>query len=177
MGENNTNHFELLSIGSGEAGKYLAWTMASAGHHTAMVERRLIGRSCPNIACLPSKNVVHSAKVASFVRRTGEFGLDGDPLITNMEKVLNRKRQMVDALVELHLGRFRASGTTLIMGNARMTGAKTVQVTRANAAPMLLSADKVFLNLGSRALISRHSGICRGGAHDPYRGSRIGSRA
>jgi pyruvate/2-oxoglutarate dehydrogenase complex dihydrolipoamide dehydrogenase (E3) component len=63
--------YSVLIIGSGEAGKYLAWSMASAGHRTAIVERTLIGGSCPNIACMPSKNVIHSAKIASFARRAG----------------------------------------------------------------------------------------------------------
>ena len=62
-------NYDNLVIGSGEAGKYLAWTLAKAGQRTAVVERQLIGGSCPNIACLPSKNVIHSAKVASLARR------------------------------------------------------------------------------------------------------------
>ena len=53
--------YEILIIGSGEAGKHLAWTLAQAGHHTAVVERKYVGGSCPNIACLPSKNVIRSA--------------------------------------------------------------------------------------------------------------------
>ena len=59
--------YDVLVIGSGEAGKYLAWSMAKTGRRTALVERKLIGGSCPNIACLPSKNIIHSAKVASYV--------------------------------------------------------------------------------------------------------------
>ena len=59
--------YDVLVIGSGEAGKYLAWSMAKTGRRTALVERELIGGSCPNIACLPSKNIIHSAKVASYV--------------------------------------------------------------------------------------------------------------
>ena len=59
-------HYEILVIGSGEAGKYLAWTMANTGKRTAVVERALIGGSCPNVACLPSKNIIHSAKVAAL---------------------------------------------------------------------------------------------------------------
>ena len=59
-------NYDVLVIGSGEAGKYLAWTLAGEGHRTAVVERKLIGGSCPNIACLPSKNIIHSAKVRSF---------------------------------------------------------------------------------------------------------------
>jgi pyruvate/2-oxoglutarate dehydrogenase complex dihydrolipoamide dehydrogenase (E3) component len=68
--------YEILIIGSGEAGKYLGWTMAKAGRRTAVVERKLVGGSCPNIACLPSKNIIHSAKIASFAQRAHEFGLE-----------------------------------------------------------------------------------------------------
>jgi pyruvate/2-oxoglutarate dehydrogenase complex dihydrolipoamide dehydrogenase (E3) component len=68
--------YEILVIGSGVSGKCLAWAMAQAGHKTAVVERKLIGGSCPNIACLPSKNVIHSAKAASLARRGAEFGLE-----------------------------------------------------------------------------------------------------
>jgi pyruvate/2-oxoglutarate dehydrogenase complex dihydrolipoamide dehydrogenase (E3) component len=64
------DNYDVLVIGSGEAGKYLAWTMAGEGHRTAVVERKLIGGSCPNIACLPSKNIIHSAQGA-LVRRAG----------------------------------------------------------------------------------------------------------
>jgi pyruvate/2-oxoglutarate dehydrogenase complex dihydrolipoamide dehydrogenase (E3) component len=67
--------FEVLVLGSGEAGKYLVWTLANAGHTTAVVERRWIGGSCPNIACMPSKNLIWSAKVASLSGRGPEFGL------------------------------------------------------------------------------------------------------
>ena len=72
----DTENYEILVIGSGEAGKYLAWTMAGAGHRTAVIERKLIGGSCPNIACLPSKNIIHSAKVRSLTRRAAEFGVE-----------------------------------------------------------------------------------------------------
>jgi pyruvate/2-oxoglutarate dehydrogenase complex dihydrolipoamide dehydrogenase (E3) component len=54
--------YSILVLGSGESGKYLAWTMAAAGHRTAVVEQKLIGGSCPNVACLPSKNIVHAPR-------------------------------------------------------------------------------------------------------------------
>ena len=63
--------YEILILGSGEAGKYLAWTMAKAGHRTAMVERRWLGGSCPNIACLPSKNLIYSAGSIAGAARCG----------------------------------------------------------------------------------------------------------
>ena len=59
-------HFDTLVLGSGEGGKFLAWHRAGSGHRTAVVERRLIGGSCPNTNCLPSKNEIWSAKVADL---------------------------------------------------------------------------------------------------------------
>ena len=88
--------YDILVIGSGESGKYLAWTMAGEGHRTAVVERKLIGGSCPNIACLPSKNIIQSAKVRSFTRRAAEFGVDLESAATDMNGVQARKRAMVD---------------------------------------------------------------------------------
>lgn len=58
-----TERYEVLVLGSGEAGKYLAWALAKDGRRTVVVERRMVGGSCPNVACLPSKNVIHGAKV------------------------------------------------------------------------------------------------------------------
>jgi hypothetical protein len=74
-----TLHFQNLILGRGEAGEYIAWTLAKSGERTAVIERRLIGGSCPNIACLPSKNIIRSAKVDSLARRAAEFGLFGAP--------------------------------------------------------------------------------------------------
>jgi pyruvate/2-oxoglutarate dehydrogenase complex dihydrolipoamide dehydrogenase (E3) component len=113
------DQFDILIIGSGEAGKYLAWTMAKTGRRTAVVERGLIGGSCPNIACLPSKNVIHSAKVAELARRAGEFGVATGPVTIDMAAVRARKRQMIDGLINLHLDRYKASGAELILGEAR----------------------------------------------------------
>jgi pyruvate/2-oxoglutarate dehydrogenase complex dihydrolipoamide dehydrogenase (E3) component len=84
-----------------------------------VVERKLIGGSCPNIACLPSKNIIHSAKVHSFARQGGEFGVETGPVATSMKGVQARKRAMVDGLRQMHLDRYRASGAELIMGQAR----------------------------------------------------------
>ncbi len=93
-----------LVIGSGAAGKLMAWSLAKAGQRTVVVERKLIGGSCPNIACLPSKNVIYSAKVASLARRGAEFGIETGPIATNMAGVQHRKRLMVEGLIQMHLG-------------------------------------------------------------------------
>ena len=151
--------FDILIIGSGEAGKYLGWTMAKAGRRTAVVERALIGGSCPNIACLPSKNVIHSAKVAELAGRAAEFGITTGPLKIDMEGVRARKRQMVDGLVKLHLDLYKASGAELIMGEAHFVALKTVEVRSKDGAVRILRGDQVFLNLGTRAAIPDVPGL------------------
>ena len=98
-----TEECDLLVLGSGEAGKYIAWTLAKKGMKAAVIERKYIGGSCPNIACLPSKNVIHSAKVASYFRRSEEFGITKDNWKINMAAVRERKRGMVAGLVDMHL--------------------------------------------------------------------------
>src|SRR5688572_31006484 len=123
-----TQHYDNLILGSGEAGKYIAWTLAKNGQRTAVVERSLIGGSCPNIACLPSKNIIHSAKVASLFGRAAEFGITTGPAATNMTAVRERKRRMVGGLIEAHLTKYKESGAELIMGEGRFVEPKTIEV-------------------------------------------------
>src|SRR5262250_1926653 len=152
-------HVDLLIIGSGEAGKNLAWAMAKAGQSVAVVERKLIGGSCPNIACLPSKNIIHSAKVAQFVRRAAEFGIKTGDVIIDMTGVRARKRKMVDGEIRVHLELYKASGAELIMGEAHFIGQKTVEVRSADGATRILSDDQVALNLGTHAAIPAIPGL------------------
>src|SRR5262249_33757114 len=91
--------YDIVVLGSGEAGKYLGWTLASEGKRTAVIERKYLGGSCPNIACLPSKNVIHSAKVASFFRRSDEFGIAKQGWKIDLASVRDRKRKMIDGLL------------------------------------------------------------------------------
>jgi pyruvate/2-oxoglutarate dehydrogenase complex dihydrolipoamide dehydrogenase (E3) component len=144
--------YDILVLGSGESGKYLAWTMAAEGHRTAVIEQKLIGGSCPNVACLPSKNIIHSAKVKSLALRAAEFGVDAGAISTNMKAVQERKRRMVADLIKVHVGRYEAAGVELIMGTARFVGPRTVAV-HSGDAHGTVTADRVFVNVGTRATI------------------------
>jgi pyruvate/2-oxoglutarate dehydrogenase complex dihydrolipoamide dehydrogenase (E3) component len=155
----STENYDVLVIGSGEGGKYLAWTMAGEGHRTAVVERKLIGGSCPNIACLPSKNIIHSAKVRSFTMRAAEFGVELESAVTSMKGVQARKRAMVDSLLRLHLDRYRASGAELVMGEARFVGERTVDVGLADGGTRRISGERVFLDLGTHATMPDVPGL------------------
>jgi alkyl hydroperoxide reductase subunit AhpF len=106
--------FEALVLGSGEGGKYLAWHMARSGRRAAVVERRWIGGSCPNINCLPSKNEIWSAKVAHLAHHAEQFGTMTGSVTIDMAKVRQRKRDMVDGLIAMHLQNYKASGAELI---------------------------------------------------------------
>ena len=152
-------HYEILVIGSGEAGKNLTWAMAQAGHRTAVVERKYIGGSCPNIACLPSKNVIRSAKANWFARHGAEYGIQTGPVSTDMKGVLNRKRKMVEEGVQVHLDRFKATGAELIRGEARFVAPKTVDVHLNEGGRRMITGDRVFLDLGSRSVIPDIPGL------------------
>jgi pyruvate/2-oxoglutarate dehydrogenase complex dihydrolipoamide dehydrogenase (E3) component len=151
--------YDLLVLGSGAAGKLLSWTLAPKGIKTAVIERKYVGGACPNIACLPSKNIVHSAKVASFFFRSREFGISKDNCNINMEAVRQRKRDMVQDLVEMHLANYKASGAELIMGSGRFVGPKTIEVTAADGAKRLLRGKHVVINTGTHATIDSTPGL------------------
>ncbi len=152
-------NYDNLVIGSGEAGKYLAWALAKAGRRTVVVERQLIGGSCPNIACLPSKNVIHSAKVASLARRGAEFGLETGPIAVNMAGVHRRKRLMVDGLIQMHLDKYKASGAELLMGQAHFIAPRTVAVSLNSGGTRQIAGERVFLNLGTKAALPDWPGL------------------
>jgi pyruvate/2-oxoglutarate dehydrogenase complex dihydrolipoamide dehydrogenase (E3) component len=159
MSELEIVHYEILVIGSGEAGKHATWTFAQAGRRTAVVERKYVGGSCPNIACLPSKNVIRSAKANWFARHGAEYGIQAGPVSTDMRGVFNRKRKMVEGEVQGHLNRLKATGAELIRGEARFVAPKTVEVRLNDGGRLMMTGDRVFLDLGSRATIPDVSGL------------------
>jgi pyruvate/2-oxoglutarate dehydrogenase complex dihydrolipoamide dehydrogenase (E3) component len=151
--------YETLVLGSGEAGKWTAWTMADEGHRTVMVERKWLGGSCPNIACLPSKNVIYSARVASLARRGAEFGLEMDKLRINMAGVQQRKREMVEAEHQFHAKRTTDAGIELIMGEGRFVAPTTVEVALNDGGTRRIVGERVFLDLGSHSTIPNVPGL------------------
>jgi pyruvate/2-oxoglutarate dehydrogenase complex dihydrolipoamide dehydrogenase (E3) component len=123
------------------------------------VERQYVGGSCPNIACLPSKNIIHSAKVASYFARSAEFGFSKDALTLSMTAVRDRKRKMVDGLVEVHLANYKASGAELLMGSGRFIAAKTIEVALPDGSTRVVRGEKVIVSTGSRATVEPIPGL------------------
>jgi pyruvate/2-oxoglutarate dehydrogenase complex dihydrolipoamide dehydrogenase (E3) component len=154
-----TDHFDVLVLGSGQGGKLLAWHMAQAGRRTAVVERRWVGGSCPNIACMPSKNEIWGARVAHLARHAEQFGTVTGLIRTDMARVRQRKREMVEREVAFHLERYKSTGVELIMGSGRFVAPKTLEAQTSEGKTRVLAADQVFLNIGSHAAIPDIPGI------------------
>ena len=151
--------FEALILGSGNGGMFLAWHLARSGQRTAVVERRWIGGSCPNINCLPSKNEIWSAKVADLARHGQRFGVPVFSSVSDMTEVRQRKRQMVEGMIAGALEEYKASGAELIMGTGRFVAPKALEVSLNDGGTRLLTGDRVFLNIGTHPAIPDVPGL------------------
>jgi pyruvate/2-oxoglutarate dehydrogenase complex dihydrolipoamide dehydrogenase (E3) component len=150
---------ENAILGGGEPGKYMAWELARQGRPTVVVERGLIGGSCPNIACLPSKNVIHSAKVAHLLRHAVRYGQRTALSTTDMGGVRRRKREMVDGLVETHRKRFASNGLEFLLGEGSFVAPRMIEVRLAAGGARLIEAERVFLDLGTHATVPNITGL------------------
>jgi pyruvate/2-oxoglutarate dehydrogenase complex dihydrolipoamide dehydrogenase (E3) component len=151
--------YDALVLGTGEAGKYMAWHLGASGKRVAAIERKLIGGACPNVACLPSKNVVHGAKVASYFQRGEEFGMLADKWTVSMPGVRARKRHMVEDLQRIHQDNFARSKVEIVMGEGRFIAERTLKVQLLGGGERVLYGDQVFLNTGTRAEVGKIPGL------------------
>jgi pyruvate/2-oxoglutarate dehydrogenase complex dihydrolipoamide dehydrogenase (E3) component len=151
--------FEVLVLGSGTGGKLVAWHMAQSGRRTAVVERRWIGGACVNVACMPSKNEISSAKVAHLARHAAQYGTVTNSVAVDMTTVRRRKREMVERQIARHLQNYEATGAELIMGSGRFMAPKTLEVVLNDGGTRVLVADKVFLNVGTHAAMPNVPGL------------------
>lgn len=151
--------YDLVILGSGAGSKLLAWTFAGEGKRVAVVERKYVGGACPNIACLPSKNVIHTAQIAHNIRRSEEFGISVDHFRVNMPSVRDRKRRMVKGLVETHLALYKQSGAELIMASGRFVGPKLLEATLPDGSKRLLGGKNIVIGTGTHAAIENVPGL------------------
>ncbi|HEX4835131.1 MAG TPA: mercuric reductase [bacterium] len=146
-----TERYGAIVIGSGQAAGQLSITLAGTGRKTALIEREHVGGSCVNEGCTPTKTMVASARVAYLARRAADYGVRTGPVTLDMARVRERKGNIVT--------RFRSGGekslrrtenVDLIMGAARFTGPKSVEVRLNGGGTQLLTADLIFINVGNR---------------------------
>ena len=155
----SVEEYDLVILGGGTGSTVAAWTFAASGQRVAVIERRYIGGSCPNIACLPSKNIIHSAKIASYVRRSEEFGVSKKEFTVNMHAVRERKRSMVSAWNAVYLDNYKKSGAEFILGSGRFVGPRTLEVTLPDGATRQLRGTNVIISTGTRAVLDETPGL------------------
>jgi pyruvate/2-oxoglutarate dehydrogenase complex dihydrolipoamide dehydrogenase (E3) component len=151
--------FDLVILGGGTGSTIAAWTFAGEDKHVAVVDRKYIGGSCPNIACLPSKNIIHSAKVASYFRRSTEFGITHEGFAIDMAGVRERKRRMVRGLNDTYMENYRNTGAEFILGTGRFVAPRTVEVTLADGTTRQLRGANVIVSTGTRAALDSIPGV------------------
>ena len=152
-------NYDLVILGGGTGSTLAAWTFAGQAKRVAVIERKYIGGSCPNIACLPSKNVVHSAKVASYFRRGEEFGMTAAGFHVDMTAVRARKRAMVSRLNNIYRDNFNQTGAEFILGTGRFIGPKTLEVSLQGGTTRLLRGGSVIVSTGTRAALGQIPGL------------------
>jgi pyruvate/2-oxoglutarate dehydrogenase complex dihydrolipoamide dehydrogenase (E3) component len=151
--------YDLVILGDGTGSTVAAWTFAAEGKRVAVIERQYIGGACPNIACLPSKNIIHSAKVASYFRRSREFGIHDDRFQIDMAGVRDRKRTMVTGLNQIYLDNFRTTGAEFIWGTGRFVAPRTLEVTLPDGSSRQLRGTDVIVSTGTRAALGAIPGL------------------
>jgi pyruvate/2-oxoglutarate dehydrogenase complex dihydrolipoamide dehydrogenase (E3) component len=151
-----SEHFDALVIGAGQAGPSLAVRLAQSGRKTALVERKVVGGTCVNNGCIPTKTLIASARAAHVARRGGDYGVTIQaPIGVDMAQVKRRKDAVVQASVEslTHwLG--GTPGLTFIHGHARFDSPRSVRVDE-----RVLAAEQVFINVGGRAFLPAMPGL------------------
>ncbi|WP_139005110.1 dihydrolipoyl dehydrogenase family protein [Arthrobacter crystallopoietes] len=151
---------DLLVIGGGKAGKSLAMDRAKAGQKVAMIERGMIGGTCINVACIPTKTLIHSGRVLETVRRAEEFGISGveDPRM-DLALLRHRKDDVVGTMVKGQLSSFTDSGMDFILGAAKFTGPRTVHVDLNDGGTRVLRGTDVVINLGTEPALPPIAGL------------------
>jgi pyruvate/2-oxoglutarate dehydrogenase complex dihydrolipoamide dehydrogenase (E3) component len=147
--------FDAIIVGAGQAGPPLAGRLTEAGQTVAVIERKLVGGTCVNTGCIPTKTLVASAHAAHLARRGAEYGVGTGDVTVDMAKVKARKDKiMLDDRSGLESWLQQMDGCTFIRGHARFEDAHTISVDGRR-----LEADKIFLNVGGRAVAPDMPGL------------------
>jgi pyruvate/2-oxoglutarate dehydrogenase complex dihydrolipoamide dehydrogenase (E3) component len=157
--DEQAEEYDVVILGDGTGSTLAAWTFAGEGQRVVVLDRRYIGGSCPNIACLPSKNVIHSAKVAEYVRHSEEFGISVGDFGIDMSVVRGRKRRMVTGMNEMYLDNYKKTGAEFVFATGRFVGPKTVEATLRDGSVRRLRGTNVIVSTGTRAAIDPIPGL------------------
>jgi pyruvate/2-oxoglutarate dehydrogenase complex dihydrolipoamide dehydrogenase (E3) component len=162
MSSDTAEHFDAIILGTGQGGKPLALTLSRAGWKTVVVERGLVGGTCVNVGCTPTKTMAASARIAHLVRRAADFGVEAGPVHVDLARVRERKRVLVESFRSGSQKKLEeAPHLTLIFGEGSFTGPQQVEVSLNAGGVRRLAARKVFINTGCRPAVPALPGLDR----------------
>ena len=147
---NSQAHYDVVIIGSGQAGGPLASAFAQAGRSVALVEREHVGGTCINDGCTPTKTLIASGRVAYLTRRAEDYGIKVGAVEIDMTRVRERKRRIVERFRRGSQKAIEARGAAIIFGEASFTGPKSLQVRLRAGGIRSIDADLIFINTGAR---------------------------
>lgn len=157
-----SEHYDAIVIGAGQAGGPLSTALARAGRKTAIIEREHVGGTCINEGCTPTKTMIASGRAAYMARRGADYGVHVGQISVDMVKVRQRKRDIVESFRGGSERRITSTpGVDLLMGEARFTGPKTIEVRLQTGEACTLSGELFFLNTGCRPSLPDVPGLER----------------
>jgi pyruvate/2-oxoglutarate dehydrogenase complex dihydrolipoamide dehydrogenase (E3) component len=159
----SAEQFDLLVVGGGKGGKTLAMDLARTGATVAMVERGMIGGSCINVACIPTKALVTSARAVRLLRGAGELGLSVTDAHVDIDLLRAHKEDVVDGMVAANRQQFLESGLHLVIGSARFVAPRTVRVTLPDGSTRLIRGADAVVNTGTRPYLPPIPGLTEAG--------------
>lgn len=152
--------FDDVVLGGGKGGKSLAMALANAGHRVALIERGQIGGTCINVACIPTKTMVASAKVVELAHRAGEYGVSLPPPPAELAGVIARKRRVVGAMVDTHRTLFTTTpNMSFLLGEGVFTGERTIEITATDGSTRAVRGERVYINTGSHTTVPPIPGL------------------
>ena len=152
--------FDDVVLGGGKGGKSLAMALAKAGHSVALIEKGQIGGSCINVACIPTKTMVASAKVVELARRAGDYGYPLTPPQAALAPVIERKRRVVSGMVDTHWTLFTSTpNMTFLLGDGVFVGDRTIEVAMTDGSQRVIRGERVYINTGSHTTIPPIPGL------------------
>ena len=155
-----TDHYDAIVIGSGQGGTPLCTALAEAGLRTALIEREHVGGTCINEGCTPTKTMIASGRVAYMARRGADYGVHTGPISIDMERVRQRKGDIVARFRSGNQGKIeKTANLDLIFGEASFSGPKSLNVRLRTGAQRTLTGDKFFINAGDRPSVPRLDGL------------------
>jgi pyruvate/2-oxoglutarate dehydrogenase complex dihydrolipoamide dehydrogenase (E3) component len=164
MNDREIEDVDLLVIGGGKAGKSLAMDRARAGWKVAMVERDKIGGTCINVACIPTKALVGSARTVLAARQAEVMGVEVDEPLVSVDGLRQHKSSVVDGMVAAHKKMFADSGMDFILGAARFFAPRTVEIETHDGDLRLLRGTDVVINTGTTPALPDVPGVAESAA-------------